>query len=193
MKHFFVAIAAMLTLSVLVSSCSKDGEKGDPGPTGPTGPSGAAGPAGPAGPTGNANVVQYNFNGFTHTGSDVFKTFALTREHYERSLLYTFVGHSTYWYPIPGFVNNSTNEYRTYFSSPNTTTTGIYLKRASGTGNQVFTGMRIFAVRSNSVVNAGDGRSMQTIKTPDGKSYTENELRLMSYDSFCNALGIHRN
>lgn len=193
MKHFFVAIAVMLSLSVLVSSCSKDGEKGDPGPTGPTGPAGAAGPTGPAGPTGNGNVVQYNFNGFKHTGADVFKTFLLTRENYERSILYTFLGYSTFWYPIPGFVNSTTIEYRTYFSSPSTTTTGIYLKRAAGAGEQTFVGMRIFAVKSNSVVNAGDGRRMQMIEAPDGKLYSENDLRLMSYDSFCSALGINRN
>jgi hypothetical protein len=49
-------------------SCKK-GDDGPAGPAGPPGPAGPIGPIGAQGAPGNANVIQYNFNGYNFTSA----------------------------------------------------------------------------------------------------------------------------
>lgn len=58
---FQIAVIAMVTVSMLFTSCSKEGPEGPAGATGSPGPAGAQGPAGPKGDPGTANVIYSNW------------------------------------------------------------------------------------------------------------------------------------
>lgn len=150
MKILFSAAALFLSI-ILLSSC-----KGDAGPAGPAGPAGATGPTGATGATGatgSANVTQYSFAGFTHTGVEISRDFNLSQTDFEKSIVYTYVKTAgNFWYPLPGSVT-SAYEYRTYFSNPNATTTRVYLNRLTGAGDQAFTALRIVVIPAATLIN----------------------------------------
>ena len=127
-----------ITASVLLLSC----KKGDDGPIGPSGPEG---PAGPAGPTGTANVTQFNFAPFEHSGLEVIKTLALSKADFDKSLLYVYVNSgSTFWYPMPGGTAGGIKDYRIYFNA-DLTSTRIYLNRIAGSGSETLS-MRVLVI-----------------------------------------------
>jgi hypothetical protein len=53
--------ALLISVSLLFTYCSKDGDAGPQGPAGPAGPAGPTGPTGPQGPAGTANVIYSNW------------------------------------------------------------------------------------------------------------------------------------
>jgi len=154
---FSSAIVFILS-TVLFLSC----KKGDVGPAGEAGP---AGPEGPTGPIGAANVTQFNFPAFTHTGAEVSKTFNLPKADLDKSLVFVYVNPSNaYWYPLPGGTAGGTLTYRIYFGSTSSATSTVYVSRISGAGSETMT-MRIVvipaatqqtAARMNTNVNMND-------------------------------------
>ncbi len=185
------SLSLLLLTSFFLIHCSKEGPSGPIGPIGPEGPEGAIGAIGPQG---NANVILYKFNGFVHSGTEVTKSFLLSEEDFNQSLLYTFVNYVTaggsFWYPLPGYVTSSI-EYRLLFGNLNTNSTTIAINRVRGTGTQEFVSMKIYAVRSNTIIDAGRGKENLGITTQEGKFYTDAELKKMSYNEFCKTLSIH--
>ncbi|SFN13577.1 hypothetical protein SAMN05421741_101258 [Paenimyroides ummariense] len=181
--------------SLLLSNC--DGDTGPEGLQGPQGEIGAQGPQGPQGETGqqgNANVKQYNFGAFDHSGAEIAKEIPLTVAESETSMIYIFVSANNFWYPLPGYAG-PVHSYRIYFRN-NANTTECFMTRLTGTGLQSFAGMRIFVIKSSSTVNAknaNNDESVKIVKTDDGNFYTEAQLRQMSYKEFCNVLNISTN
>ncbi len=63
LKFLTIPGVLLLAITIIIASCTKDGDTGPAGPAGPAGPTGAAGasgsagPAGAAGATGTANVI----------------------------------------------------------------------------------------------------------------------------------------
>jgi hypothetical protein len=78
MRLKFLSITSVLCLAItlIITSCGKDGDTGPVGPAGPAGPTGAAGASGTAGAagatgaTGTANVVYSDWLNVTFEGSD---------------------------------------------------------------------------------------------------------------------------
>ncbi len=159
MKVFFSSVIMTMLCASLLLSC----KKGDVGPAGATGAAGPAGPAGPAGAVGSANVTQYNFAAFAHSGVEVSKTFNLSKVDFEKSLLYVYVTPSNgFWYPLPGTTAGATKDYRIYFGNATATTT-IYINRVAGTGSENLT-MRIVAIPAATQVN---GRMNNSVDMSD--------------------------
>ncbi len=180
----------IISLSVCVTSCSKEGPAGPQGAEGEAGP---AGPTGPQGPNGNANVTLYNFNAYTHNLVEITKEFAMSAADFNQSLLYAYVhfnsGGGPFWYPLPGHVTN-THHYRVFFSSISVTRARIFMTRTQGTTNQDFLALRVYAVKANTTINAGNGRRVLGVTAPDGTFYSDDALKEMSHEAFCQALGI---
>lgn len=159
MKNLLPSIIITALCASLLLSC----KKGDTGPVGATGAAGASGPAGPIGPagaTGTANVTQYNFAAFAHSGGEVSKTFNLSKVDFENSLLYAYVNPgNAFWYPLPGTTAGAAKEYRIYFGNPTPTTTAIYINRVTGTGTDTLT-MRILVIPSATQENGRIGNNV---------------------------------
>ena len=141
------------------------GPQGEPGATGASGPAGEAGPAGPKGDTGdsgpagangtdgedgNANVTQYTFPSFEHTGGDIIRTIALSKSNFEKSVVLVYAQISFLWYPLPGNVGG-THEYRILYNP--SSTTDIHIRWVSGTGNQTIDGLRILVIPASQIIS----------------------------------------
>ncbi len=147
----FVSASTLFFYIIFLSACK--GDIGPEGPAGPAGANGATGATGPTGATGSANVTQYNFPGFTHSGTEINRDFNVTAGNLEKSMVLAYVktilGN---WYPIPGSIT-STFEYRAYYGNPNTTTSRFHMTRLTGSGDQAFTALRIVVIPAATVVN----------------------------------------
>lgn len=146
---------------IFLASCA--GEEGEIGPTGPQGPigpigqTGATGATGPAGQDGedgeDADVTQYNYPSFTHSGSNVQFTIPETNDVIDESIVLAYAERlSQFWYPIPGWVITS-HEYRGYINSPASGDQTFNMDRISGTGDQEFTAFRIIIIPAITVTS----------------------------------------
>lgn len=162
-----ISVLLLMPLLLLITSCGKDGAIGPQGENGTTGSKGDKGDPGSTGIPGTANVTQYNFAAFNHTGPEVQKTIALSKADFEKSLLYVFVNPGNgFWYPLPGGTAGGSNQYRLYYANTNATSTTIYITRVSaGGGTEVFT-MRVIAIPAAKQVTAST-----THNQPDMKDY----------------------
>ncbi len=182
-KLFRTAVILFITALAFTACRTENGKDGIDG---------LPGQDGQQGPTGNANVVLYTFNAFTgpaNPGDYVSKNFALTTADFDKSLIYTYVSFGINWYPIPGYVEG-THSYRTWYRNADANTTLIGITKVTGNAAQNFTGMRIYVVKSNSTIDAGNGRMFSGTTSPDGKFYTDDDLRNMTHQEFCSALGV---
>ncbi|WP_462251755.1 hypothetical protein [Ekhidna sp.] len=154
-------IKILVLISVIAIGC--EGPEGPPGPEGATGPTGPIGPIGQNGSDGqngqngqdgeDADVTQYNYPGFTHTG--VFVQFAIPKSYEEisESVVLGYAEYSGFWYPIPGYVL-STYEYRIFIDEGDTSSeTAFNMVRVEGTGDQTFTALRILVIPAITVTN----------------------------------------
>jgi hypothetical protein len=135
---------------------------------------GPEGPAGPSGSNGNANVIQFNFSGFTLTDliPDHNQKFRLSQAQSAQSVLlaYTYkTGATPVWYPIPGYTASGDFEYRAFYRNDptNTDSTEFCMRRLSGTGDDIIDSLRILAIPA-SVIN---GKSVEEL--PNWKNYEE--------------------
>jgi hypothetical protein len=164
-----ISVLLLMPLLLLITSCGKDGAIGPQGENGTTGSKGDKGDKGDPGPTGipgTANVTQYSFALFTHNGSEVQKTFALSKADFEKSLSYVFVNPGNgFWYPLPGGTVGGGNQYRLYYNNPNATSTTINIDRVTGAGTETFT-MRIIVIPAAKQITASI-----THNQPDMKDY----------------------
>lgn len=193
-RVLFVCFVTALCFTACSPEDGTDGTNGIDGTNGANGETGPQGPQGETGQPGNANVKQYNFAAFDHTGSETVKEIPLTSAESETRMIHIFVSANNFWYPLPGYVTTS-HSYRLFFRN-NSNTTECFMNRLTGTGTQSFGGMRIFVIQSSSTVNAknkNNDESVKFVKTDDGSFYTEEQLRQMSYEEFCKALNITAN
>ncbi|WP_126973966.1 hypothetical protein [Gynurincola endophyticus] len=165
-----------LVLLVAMMACSKKGDQGPPGEDG------------------NANVVQYNFGAFNHSGAEVQQNFALSKNDFEQSMVYVFVQYNNFWYPLPGTIG-STYSYRVFYR-PMENSTDLFINRLAGSGSQPFSAMRVIAVRVNSTITVGGNfrngadKTDLIVKGANNELYTTNQLNVMDYKTFCSSLGI---
>jgi hypothetical protein len=150
MKPMRILTMAFLLAATLFQSACK-GPAGDVGPAGAAGP---AGPAGAAGPAGNANVLQINYAGRTVTGNFTLNMPGVDANRLDNSLVYLYVKSSSnnYWYLLPGFTAGGTFEYRTWMI-PAATSQITASRVTGGTGNDVFTALKVLVIQNSSVVN----------------------------------------
>lgn len=102
-KNKFTSILIVLLSMYTILSCRpEDGIDGEQGPQGEVGQQG------------NANIKQYNFGTFVHSGSQIINEIPLTSTESETSMIYVFVGTIGFWYPLSGSVTKNYS-YRIFF------------------------------------------------------------------------------
>jgi hypothetical protein len=74
LKLFAIPCILLLAITLIVTSCAKDGPAGATGPAGVAGPQGTAGATGATGATGTANVIYSNWLDVTYDPIDVDST-----------------------------------------------------------------------------------------------------------------------
>jgi hypothetical protein len=129
-------------------------KKGDDGLAGPPGRPGPVGPIGAEGAVGNANVIQYNFNGYNFTSagfSSINLQVTTTADTMNRSAWNVYlVRASGNVYPVPGWGLSGDSEYRVliYYSGGKA---NITITKDRGPGED-YANIRVIRIYANTVV-----------------------------------------
>lgn len=152
-------ITFLLLLSIAGACESLEGPEGPQGPQGPQGPTGATGATGPAGPAGqngtngadgaDANVTQYTYASFTHSGTTLTFSVPHTASEFENSVSLVYWSSGTLWYLIPGYFLGTSYYYRNYFDVGSSVV--LYVPRVPAlsvdmTSSQTISEMRILVI-----------------------------------------------
>lgn len=181
------------------------GATGATGTTGATGPQGPVGPAGPQGPAGTANVIYSAWTSFplaNWTDSTLF-TIGLCKKVYMNApslttsimnsgviLVYIhYIGAPPIGPNLLPFFANSSNIMFGYVPTPNRMV--LYNTNITGTGGVTVDPQIEFRyVLIPGVVSGGRGANSEIIAEINGHTYTETELKTMSYAEICSLLHL---
>ena len=193
------------------------GPAGPTGPTGATGPAGPQGPQGPQGPTGTANVIysswlasptSFGVNGWMDTSITTIGTVSranfpapsMTQAILDQGITMVYHTFSTpnppsgtaNVQPLPYVLGIGGGNFVQVNYRPAVSRVIVYLQNVlTGTGGFGFLGGHYFRyVIIPGGVAGGRGVNSEKIVDIGGQTYTESELRAMSYQQVCTLMNI---
>ncbi len=195
-----------IAVTIITLSCTKEGPEGPPGPTGPPGGPGVQGPVGPAGPTGPAGAANSIYSPWftltawrdsTMTDQGLVKLDYRTSPGVTQAVITSGVvlayaapsAASTFAYQMP-WLNTSVNPNLIYSYVPTVGRMIFYNTQVnSAAGGVVPPATQVYRYVIIPVGVAGGRLSNGTT----GPSYTEEQLRAMSYNEIVQLFNIPLN